>query len=350
MARFGILVVIVVVGLAGMWLLILTGRKGATPGSLSAPGGRIVVVSSVPALGLAAERLLGSSGECRVLLETGADPAVFVPGEKALEKFKNAALLIVTGNELDGWAVEAAKRAGRGDIQVIRLSDVTVYGVPPPAIGGGPTTMPAGHLTGHERTADALGRPFVKPPDPYIAANTPTVSGKDFLWLDTVYAQLFVKELSVRLQSLVPANERQYINHRAMLLSNTLISLHGNYEYRFSRLKNNRLWTTDNVLAPMAKRYGLLIERISCTGTGEEGYTHGMPTEPIDKTDKRPVFTVLGPEVDRGMFLAFFPPVNVVMLNPMTDSTDVAAPDFEVLCKRMLEEVYVKQVEAVGVK
>jgi ABC-type Zn uptake system ZnuABC Zn-binding protein ZnuA len=352
MARFGVLFLVVVVGFAGVWLLILNGRRGAAPVAKGS-GGRLVVVASVPALGLAANRLMGSAGECRVLLDAGADPTVFVPGEKALDQFKGAALLIVTGNELDAWAVEAAKKAGRGDIPVIRLSDVMVYGVPPPGSGGA-TTRPGGHLTGKERTVDALGRAFVKKPEPYVAEKTPVVSGKEVLWLDTVYAQLFVNELSARLQELLPREERNHVRDRARLLGNTLISLHGAYEYRFGRLKDKRLRVTDNTLAPMARRYGLSLELIPCVQTGEAGYTHGLPTTEglakLDKLDKRPIFTVAGPGLDLGVFRGCFNPLTVVVLNPMTDSTDVAEPDFEVLCKQMLDAVYGKQVEAVGVR
>jgi ABC-type Zn uptake system ZnuABC Zn-binding protein ZnuA len=345
MARFWMILLIVVVGFAGVWGLLMLGRTGPRGGGGGAP--RLVIVSSVPALELAAQRLLADGGEYRTLLPLGEDPVGFSPGEKTLEMFKGAQLLIVTGNELDAWAVDAARRAGRGDIPVIRVSDVTVYGVPPGGATTGPATKPAAGTT---RTEDALGRAFVKQPAPYTAANTPAVEGTELLWLDTLYAQLFINELSVRLQSLRDPTQHRHIRDRAMLLGNTLTSLHGAYDYRFGRLGDKNLCTTDNVLAPLAKRYGLTIQRIECAGTGETGYTHGLPVGPVEQTDKRPVFAVLVPGVDPAAFKAAFGNRRVVLINPMTDSTDVAKPDFEVLCKRVLDEVYGKQVEAVGVR
>ncbi len=343
MARFWLILVIVAVGLAGVWGLIMLGRKG--PRGSTSGGPRVVVVSSVPALGLAAERLLGDDGEYRTLLKEGEDPVGYSPDAKAKELFKDARLLVVTGNEVDGWAVEAARKAGRGDISVIRMSDVMVYGVPPGGAGSSAATKPA---PGETRTVDALGRAFVLLPDPYTAANTPAITGKELLWLDTLYAQLFINELSVRLKEQAPSQEK-YIRDRLRLLSNNLITLHGQYDYRFGRLKSKKICVTDRVLEPLAKRYGLTLEVIACADTGEAGYTHGLPSGPVDQTDKRPVFSVLAPGVDAAAFKAAFGARQVVVINPMTDSTNVARPDFEVLCRHVLDEVYSRQVEAVGV-
>lgn len=172
-----------------------------------------------------AREIVKDKGEVSLLLPPGVEAHSYEPTPQDIVKIRNADVFIYTSEYMEPWAVKMVKDIGSDQLKVVNLSE---------------------------------GLSLIESDDDHDDEHHPEADGKDpHTWLDPVYAEIMVENISDAISEVDPINTEFY-NDNAKDYMEKLQVLDKNFKDVFSKTKSDTIiYGGHFAFGYFTQRYGL---------------------------------------------------------------------------------------------
>lgn len=172
-----------------------------------------------------AREIVKDKGEVSLLLPPGVEAHSYEPTPQDIVKIRNADVFIYTSEYMEPWAVKMVKDIGSDQLKVVNLSE---------------------------------GLSLIESDDDHDDEHHPEADGKDpHTWLDPVYAEIMVENISDAISEVDPINAEFY-NDNAKDYMEKLQVLDKNFKDVFSKTKSDTIiYGGHFAFGYFTQRYGL---------------------------------------------------------------------------------------------
>lgn len=223
--------------------------SGADEGAVGGKDdGKVMVVVSIPPLASLIRPMLADWGRVESLLPAGASVHGHDPSSHQMQLASKAAVLVVVGRNLDGWAERLTEQAaGKRKIPVITFAQMN----------DGNRGLNQNVHDDHDDHGDHSGHDRAGHDD---HAGHDHTGLNPHLWLDPVITSNFIKWITPQIEKLAPGDDaRAATSEASSKLINELASLDEQYKTSLGQLERKDMVTFHNAFDLLAVRYGLNV-------------------------------------------------------------------------------------------